>query len=369
MFNHLFAPSQIDQAFALWHTPPAPPRSLHILPNGRSLPAVPAAVPAADRSGVWHRDASASCCPLAAVAAADHRGARHRDAAATSCPLAASTAADRHGVWHRAASASCCPLAAVAAADHSGACHRDASATCHSLAASSAAGCGWGIWHQDASGSRRPLAADAAADRSGVWHRDAGATCSPLAAPTAADRSGVWHQDASASCCPLAAVAAADRSSVWHRDASATCGPLAAYTAADNRGVWHRDASATCYPAGLVYFQDLFTDVGFASFKFRCEDHNLPKCHFCRYLQGRSFASKFFPGYPSPPSKDLLYLVLNVNPFNEYQISKIYALILDSCPHTWDQIKAAWEGEVGEIIPENTWKKNHTAYTHIFSLY
>lgn len=66
--------------------------------------------------------------------------------------------------------------------------------------------------------------------------------------------------------------------------------------------------------------------------------------------------SKFFPEYPNPPPKDLLYLVLNVNPFNKRAISKIYALILDSCPYTWDKIKAAWEGEVGEIIPENTWK-------------
>ena len=99
--------------------------------------------------------------------------------------------------------------------------------------------------------------------------------------------------------------------------------------------VWHR--------SGLVYFQDLFTGEGFATFKFLCEDHNWPKSHYFRYLQVRSFADKFFPGYPFPPSKDLLYSVLNVNPLNKRAISKIYALILDSCPHTWDKIKAAWE--------------------------
>ena len=119
--------------------------------------------------------------------------------------------------------------------------------------------------------------------------------------------------------------------------------------------VWHR--------RGLVYFQDLFTDDSFASFTiyvyiylFLCEDHNLPKSHYFRFLQVQSFASNFFPGCPTPPSKDLLYLVLNVNPFNKRAISKMYALILDSCPHTWDKIKAAWEGEVGEIIPEDIWK-------------
>lgn len=58
---------------------------------------------------------------------------------------------------------------------------------------------------------------------------------------------------------------------------------------------------------------------------------------YFRYLQVRSFASTFFPGYPSSPFKDLMYLVLNVNPFNKGAISKIYAFILDSCPHTWDK--------------------------------
>lgn len=37
--------------------------------------------------GVWHRDASATCCPLAAVIAADCGG----------------------GVWHQNASTTCCP--------------------------------------------------------------------------------------------------------------------------------------------------------------------------------------------------------------------------------------------------------------------
>lgn len=109
--------------------------------------------------------------------------------------------------------------------------------------------------------------------------------------------------------------------------------------------VWHR--------CGLVYLQDLFTDDGFASFKFLC-DHSLPKSHYLRYLQARNFASNFFSGYPSPPPKDLLYLVLNVNPLNRRAISKIYTLILNSGPHNWDKTKVAWEGDIGETIPEDT---------------
>lgn len=111
---------------------------------------------------------------------------------------------------------------------------------------------------------------------------------------------------------------------------------------------WHR--------SGLVFFRDLFTEDGFVSFKFLCENHNLPRSHYFRYLQVRSFASKFFSGYPSPPSKDLLYSVLNVSQPTKRAISKIYALILDGCPHTWDKTRAAWEGEFGEMIPEDIWK-------------
>lgn len=112
--------------------------------------------------------------------------------------------------------------------------------------------------------------------------------------------------------------------------------------------VWRR--------SGLVYFQDLFTYDSFASFTFLCQDHNLSKSHYFTYLQVRSFASKHFPGYPCPPPKDLAYSVLNVNPFNKGTISKIYTLVLNSCPHTWDKAKTAWEGDIGESIPEDTWK-------------
>ena len=123
--------------------------------------------------------------------------------------------------------------------------------------------------------------------------------------------------------------------------------------------VWHK--------RGLVYSQDLFSEDGFASFEFLCEDHNLPESHYFRYLLVRSFASKYFPGYPSPLPKDLLHSVLNVNPLNKGAISKICAFILNSCRHAWDKIKTGWEGEVREVIPEDS-RKNTIQCTHTSSL-
>lgn len=114
--------------------------------------------------------------------------------------------------------------------------------------------------------------------------------------------------------------------------------------------IWHRN--------GLVYFKDLYNDAGFMSFERLCEDNNLPKSHLFRYLQVRSFASRHFPGYPALPSKDLLYSVLNVDPLRKGAISKIYALILNSQPHTWDKARQAWEGDIGEIMSEDTWEKS-----------
>ena len=119
--------------------------------------------------------------------------------------------ARRLGAWHRDASATCCPLAASTAADCGGGIwHRDASASRYPLAAAAAAS-GTGMPAPPAAPLQHPQQPMAAADGSGVWHRDASASCCPLAAVAAADRSGVWHRDASATRCPLAAYTAADR--------------------------------------------------------------------------------------------------------------------------------------------------------------
>lgn len=46
---------------------------------------------------------------------------------------------------------------------------------------------------------------------------------------------------------------------------------------------------------GLVFFKDLFVDGTFASFDLLQKDNDIPKNHFFRYLQVRSFAKKHFP--------------------------------------------------------------------------
>ncbi|KAF3844173.1 hypothetical protein F7725_013514 [Dissostichus mawsoni] len=96
--------------------------------------------------------------------------------------------------------------------------------------------------------------------------------------------------------------------------------------------VWHR--------SGLVYFQDLFSDESFVSFT-----------HLLGLLRLNTFQE-----YPCPPSKDLAHSVLNVNPFNKGAVSKIYTLILNNCPPTWDKTKKACEGDIGDSISEEAWE-------------
>lgn len=101
--------------------------------------------------------------------------------------------------------------------------------------------------------------------------------------------------------------------------------------------VWRR--------SGLVFFNDLFI-----------EDNSLPKSHYFRCLQVRSFASKSFSCYPNPPPKDLSYSVFNVNSYNKGTVSQIYNLIQNRKPYTRDKTKTAREMDIEGTIPEEVWE-------------
>lgn len=90
-----------------------------------------------------------------------------------------------------------------------------------------------------------------------------------------------------------------------------------------------------------------------------------------RYLQIRSFASKHFPSHPSFPSTDLMYSVLSVNLLNKGAKSKIYALILNSCPHTWGTPRQRGREKLEKLCqktPGNTAHIYSIQHTHTSSL-
>lgn len=87
---------------------------------------------------------------------------------------------------------------------------------------------------------------------------------------------------------------------------------------------------AVCHRSGLIHFHDLLTDDDFASFKSLREDRNLPKSHYFRCLQVRSFA------------------------------------LFDSCPYRWDKVKDGKE-KLEKWYRKTHGKISHSAYTHLLS--
>ena len=110
--------------------------------------------------------------------------------------------------------------------------------------------------------------------------------------------------------------------------------------------LWHR--------FGLVYFDNLFIDDSFASFTMLQQDNNIPKTHFFRYLQVRSFAQKYFP-FPSPPPKNAAHAILELGPRRKKIISTIYIMIQNIKPPSFDNTKLKWEEDLGTTILDETW--------------
>ncbi len=109
------------------------------------------------------------------------------------------------------------------------------------------------------------------------------------------------------------------------------------------------------HSCGLVYLVDLFDKNSFRSFSSLCQDNNVPKKHYFRYFQVRSFASKYFSSYPSPPESGPTYDILSLNPYGKGLISKIYDLIQNLIISSWDNIRTAWVDDIGEAISDEMW--------------
>ena len=112
---------------------------------------------------------------------------------------------------------------------------------------------------------------------------------------------------------------------------------------------WHRH--------GLVFFDDLLDESSFLSFEALVKDHNIPRSHFFRYLQVRSFASKHFSTFPKPPDKDSAYDLLNLNPWNKGLVSKAYNIILNVDPPSHTKTHETWERDLETVIPDDVWDK------------
>uniref|UniRef100_A0A3P8RWR8 Reverse transcriptase domain-containing protein n=1 Tax=Amphiprion percula TaxID=161767 RepID=A0A3P8RWR8_AMPPE len=94
--------------------------------------------------------------------------------------------------------------------------------------------------------------------------------------------------------------------------------------------MWHKK--------GLVFFKDLFVKGTFIPFKTIQKNYNIPKTHFFRFLQIRSFASKYCK--PQMASSKNIDEILALNPYKKGTISKIYTIIQNISAFSWRKMKS-----------------------------
>ena len=106
---------------------------------------------------------------------------------------------------------------------------------------------------------------------------------------------------------------------------------------------------------GIKAFRDMYISGMFASFQQLSKKYHLPKQHFFRYLQVRSFIRNHSPNFPSLPEASLIDSFLIPFPTIKGAISRLYNLIYSLQLTPQHKIKTQWEEDLGEEISEELW--------------
>lgn len=106
---------------------------------------------------------------------------------------------------------------------------------------------------------------------------------------------------------------------------------------------------------GIVQISDLFVEGSFLSFERLTKDFDIPKTHFFRYLQIRSFVAKHFITYPGLPPACPLEDCLRSGTIVRGQISRTYALLHHIKPESLSNLKKSWESDLNLQISEDLW--------------
>lgn len=93
----------------------------------------------------------------------------------------------------------------------------------------------------------------------------------------------------------------------------------------------------------------------FASFSQLSQAFNLPKKHFFRYLQVRSFVQKTFPMFPNKPIKSHVDHILELKSDSKRLIAQIYDLIQKIDPHSTENLRKAWDSDLGMVLRDDQW--------------
>ena len=118
---------------------------------------------------------------------------------------------------------------------------------------------------------------------------------------------------------------------------------------------------------GIRTIQNLFIEDVFASFLQLAQTYALPKTHFFRYLQIRSFVQKSFGSFPDKPTDTHYDCILELNSDCKGLISQVYNCIGKIDPCTTAHLKQAWDTDLGVVLTEDQWESilnlTHTSST------
>ena len=100
---------------------------------------------------------------------------------------------------------------------------------------------------------------------------------------------------------------------------------------------------------------NLYIKDTFASFSQLSQTYDLPKNNFFRYLQVRSFVQKTFDSFPNKPMKSHVDSLLELDLNSRGLISQTYKLINDINPHSLENVRMAWDSDLGVAITNDQW--------------
>ncbi len=106
---------------------------------------------------------------------------------------------------------------------------------------------------------------------------------------------------------------------------------------------------------GITCFKDLFIDNLFASFEQLVSHFGLTKSDFFRVLQVRDYIRSFLSHFPVIPPENPLDSYLSCNILAKGSISIIYNLMINQASFSLDNIKRAWEEDLGGSLSDDTW--------------
>ena len=110
------------------------------------------------------------------------------------------------------------------------------------------------------------------------------------------------------------------------------------------------------FDKGIKSICNVYIEDTFASFSQLSQAYSLPKNHFFRYLQIRSFIQTTFHSFPAKPTKSHIDCILKLKSDSGRLVTQMYDLIQKIDPHSTESLRKAWDSDLGVVFRDDQWK-------------